>query len=69
MLDTLCCRDRKDQIRIHRTDNSKGGRESLKQLAVLVSGKRNIVVITITGQSNLDYRVAGVADALANCPF
>lgn len=50
------------------TDNFKAGRESLKQLAALVSGKKNIAVITITGQRNLDDRVAGVADALANFP-
>jgi ribose transport system substrate-binding protein len=50
------------------TDNFKAGRESLKQLAALLSGKKNIAVITISGQRNLDDRVAGVADALANFP-
>jgi len=50
------------------TDNLKAGRESLKQMAALVSGDRNIVVITIPGQRNLDDRVAGVADALKNFP-
>jgi ribose transport system substrate-binding protein len=50
------------------TDNFKAGRESLKRMATLVSGKGNIVVISIPGQNNLDDRVAGVADALKNYP-
>jgi len=50
------------------TDNFKAGRESLKQMASLLSGHGNIVVITIQGQRNLDDRVAGVADALKNFP-
>ncbi len=50
------------------TDNFKAGRESLKRIAALVSGKGSIAVITISGQHNLDDRVAGVADALANFP-
>jgi ribose transport system substrate-binding protein len=50
------------------TDNFKAGRESLKRMAGLVPGKGNIVVITISGQRNLDDRVAGVADALKNFP-
>jgi ribose transport system substrate-binding protein len=50
------------------TDNLKAGRESLKRMAALASGKRNIAVISITGQRNLDDRMAGVADALANFP-
>jgi len=50
------------------TDNFKAGRESLKRIAALVSSKGSIAVVTITGQHNLDDRVAGVADALANFP-
>ena len=50
------------------TDNFKAGRESLKQIAALVPGKGSIAVITISGQHNLDDRVAGAADALANFP-
>jgi ribose transport system substrate-binding protein len=50
------------------TDNFKAGRESLKRLAALVSGKKNIAAITISGQRNLDDRVAGVADGLVNFP-
>ena len=50
------------------TDNFKAGRESLRRIAALVSGKGSIAVITISGQHNLDDRVAGVADALANFP-
>ncbi len=50
------------------TDNFKAGRESLKQMAALVQRKGSIAVISITGQRNLDDRVAGVADALANFP-
>ena len=50
------------------TDNFKAGRESLARMKTLVPGKANIAVITIAGQKNLDDRVAGVADALANFP-
>src|SRR5258708_29333554 len=50
------------------TDNFKAGRESLRRLAALVPGKGSIAAITISGQHNLDDRVAGVADALANFP-
>jgi len=50
------------------TDNFKAGRESVKRMATLVSGRGSIVVITIPGQGNLDDRVAGVADALKNFP-
>jgi len=49
------------------TDNFKAGKESLKRIAALVP-KGSIAVVTITGQHNLDDRVAGVADALANFP-
>jgi ribose transport system substrate-binding protein len=50
------------------TDNVKAGRESLKRMAVLLSDKGSIAVLTIPGQQNLDDRVAGVADALKNYP-
>ena len=50
------------------TDNLRAGRESLKRMAALLHGKGNIAVITITGQNNLDQRVAGVADALTGFP-
>jgi ribose transport system substrate-binding protein len=50
------------------TDNVKAGRESLKQMAALVGRGGNIAVITISGQRNLDDRVAGIADALKNFP-
>jgi ribose transport system substrate-binding protein len=50
------------------TDNFKAGRESLKRVAALLPGKGNVVAITISGQHNLDDRVAGVADALTNFP-
>src|SRR6266436_635013 len=50
------------------TDNFKAGKESLKRMAALVTGKGSIVVITIPGQHNLDDRVAGVADGLKNYP-
>src|SRR5260370_11207317 len=49
------------------TDNFKAGRESLKREAALVPRGR-ISGVTISGQRNLDDRVAGVADALANFP-
>jgi ribose transport system substrate-binding protein len=50
------------------TDNVKAGRESLKRMAALLSGRGSVVVITIPGQHNLDDRVAGVADGLKNFP-
>jgi len=50
------------------TDNFKAGRESLKRMATLLASKGNIAVITISGQRNVDDRVAGVADALKNFP-
>ena len=50
------------------TDNFKAGRESLKRMAALISGRGNIVVVTIPGQGNLDDRLAGVVDALKNFP-
>src|SRR5580693_4902218 len=50
------------------TDNFKAGRESLKRMATLLASKGNIAVITISGQHNIDDRVAGVADALKNFP-
>jgi len=50
------------------TDNNRAGRESLKQMAKLLSGGGQVVVLTIPGQKNLDDRVAGVADGLANFP-
>lgn len=49
------------------TDNFKAGRESMKRMSGLVP-RGNIVVITISGQHNLDDRVAGVADAMKNFP-
>ena len=50
------------------TDNFKAGRESLRRMAALLGGKGNIAVITISGQRNIDDRVAGVADSLKNFP-
>lgn len=51
------------------TDNFKAGTESVKQMAALLQGHGNIAVITISGQRNLDDRVAGVAEALKNFPL
>jgi ribose transport system substrate-binding protein len=50
------------------TDNAKAGKEGMRRMAALVSGKSNIVVVSIEGQNNVDDRVAGAADALANFP-
>ena len=50
------------------TDNFKAGAESLKQIAALVPAGGSVAVITITGQRNLDDRVAGAADALREFP-
>src|SRR5258707_2243924 len=44
------------------TDNFKAGRESLQQIAARGQHKGKIAVISITGQRNLDDRVAGRAD-------
>jgi len=50
------------------TDNNRAGRESLRQMAKLLDDGGKVAVLTIPGQKNLDDRVAGVADALANFP-
>jgi ribose transport system substrate-binding protein len=50
------------------TDNFKAGKETMRRMATLVSGKSNIVVVSIEGQNNVDDRMAGAADALANFP-
>ena len=50
------------------TDNNRAGRESVKQMANLLSGGGRIVVLSIPGQINVDDRVAGVAEALSNYP-
>ena len=50
------------------TDNVKAGRESLKQMAALISCNGSIVVVSIPGQRNQDERVEGVVDALKNFP-
>jgi ribose transport system substrate-binding protein len=50
------------------TDNFRAGRESLRRIATLLGSKGNVAVITISGQRNIDDRVAGVADALKNFP-
>ena len=50
------------------TDNIRAGRESVKQMANLLSGGGKIVVLSIPGQINVDDRVAGIAEALANYP-
>jgi ribose transport system substrate-binding protein len=50
------------------TDNFKAGKESMKRMAALVSGKSNIVVVSIEGQNNVDDRLAGAVDGLSNFP-
>jgi ribose transport system substrate-binding protein len=50
------------------TDNFKAGKESMRRMSTLVSGKSNIVVVSIEGQNNVDQRLAGAADALTNYP-
>jgi len=50
------------------TDNFRGGQESGKRMADLLSGKGNVVIISIPGQFNLDERVRGVNDALKKYP-
>ncbi len=50
------------------TDNYQAGLESGRQMAELLHGQGNVVVITIPGQFNLDERVRGVHDAFAKHP-
>ncbi len=50
------------------TDNYQAGLESGRQVAELLRGKGNVVLITIPGQFNLDERVRGVHDAFAKYP-
>lgn len=50
------------------TDNYEAGRESARRIAEILQGKGNIVVITITGQQNLDERLRGVNDELKKYP-
>jgi ribose transport system substrate-binding protein len=50
------------------TDNQRAGHESLKRMAAILSGKGNLVVISIPGQLNLDNRLTGVNEALKAYP-
>ncbi|HKT45898.1 MAG TPA: substrate-binding domain-containing protein [Candidatus Acidoferrales bacterium] len=50
------------------TDNQRAGHESLKRMAAILSGKGNLVVISIPGQLNADNRLAGVNEALKAYP-
>jgi ribose transport system substrate-binding protein len=50
------------------TDNFKAGQESAKRMADILKGQGQIVIITITGQPNLDERVRGVTEALKKYP-
>lgn len=50
------------------TDNYQAGLQSGTRIAELLSRKGQIVVITITGQYNLDERLRGVQDALKKYP-
>jgi ribose transport system substrate-binding protein len=50
------------------TDNFRAGQHSGKRMGELLSGKGNIVIITIPGQYNLEERLRGVNDALKKYP-
>jgi len=50
------------------TDNRQAGMESGKEIASLMNGKGQLVVITIPGQLNLEERLRGVQDVLAKNP-
>ncbi len=50
------------------TDNFRAGQESGKRMADLLSGKGNVVIISIPSQFNLDERVRGVNDTLKKYP-
>ena len=50
------------------TDNFRAGQESAKRMAEILKGQGQIVLITLSGQFNLDERVRGVNDALKKYP-
>jgi len=50
------------------TNNREAGQLGGKALAQKLNGKGNVVIYTITGQPNLDDRLAGYEDALATSP-
>ncbi len=50
------------------TDNFRAGQESGKRLADILKGQGQIVLVTITGQPNIDERVRGVNEALKKYP-
>jgi ribose transport system substrate-binding protein len=50
------------------TDNFRAGQEAAKRIASILKGQGQVVLITISGQLNLDERVQGVYDALQKFP-
>jgi ribose transport system substrate-binding protein len=50
------------------TDNFRAGQESAKRMADILKGQGQVVLITITGQTNLDERVRGVNETLKKYP-
>lgn len=50
------------------TNNREAGQLGGKALAQKLNGKGNVVIYTITGQPNLDDRLAGYEDALSTSP-
>jgi ribose transport system substrate-binding protein len=50
------------------TDNRQAGMESGRQIASLMNGKGQLVVVTITGQLNMEERLRGAQEVLAKYP-
>jgi ribose transport system substrate-binding protein len=50
------------------TDNRQAGMESGRQIATLMNGKGQLVVVTVPGQLNLEERLRGAQEVLAKYP-
>lgn len=50
------------------TDNFRAGQESAKRIADILKGQGQILIVSITGQPNLDERIRGVSEALKKYP-
>jgi ribose transport system substrate-binding protein len=50
------------------TDNRQAGLESGRQMAELMNGKGNLVVVTVSGQLNVEERLRGAQEVFAKYP-
>jgi ribose transport system substrate-binding protein len=50
------------------TDNFRAGQESAKRISDILKGQGQIVLVSITGQPNLDERIRGVNEAFKKYP-